>query len=56
MEESKSTEDDKFIENVKDEVDVRIGAASNIEKEKTKKSEGSVKQRLSSLWPRKKVI
>ena len=55
MEEFKPTEDEKFIQNVNDEVDVRIGAKSNSDKEKTRENEDLEKPRSASLWTRAKV-
>ena len=56
MEEFKPREDEKFIHKVNDEVDVRIGAQSNSEKEKTRENEELEKPRFASLWTRTKVI
>ena len=56
MEEFTTPEDEKFIRKATDEVDIRIGAQSNFDKEKTSEKEGLERRRFASLWTKAKVI
>ena len=55
MEESKKAEDEKFIDRVDDEVDMRIGTNTISEKEIVKRKENSGTRGFPSIWSRKKV-
>ena len=55
MEESKKAEDEKFIDRVDDEVDVRIGTNTKRDKDLAKRTENSGTRGFPSIWSRKKV-
>ena len=56
LEDGKIEEHEKFVERLEDEVDIRIGANSNSDKEKSSKDKNSRKKNFSSILDPKQLL
>ena len=56
LEDGKIEENEKFVERLDDEVDIRIGANSNGDKEKSSKDKNSRKKNVASIFDPKQLL